>query len=208
MSKDLSEHHKHNVGERETHRVDPDHTDRFRDPERLEKLRPDELVEKLSIEPGDHVLDVGCGDGLFFGVMSGTVGEQGRVTGIDIEAGMVEAARDDAAAEGLDNVEVKQSDNDSIPLDEDSVDRAILVNVLHEMAYPTDTLEELARVVKPGGTLLLYDRHKEETGPEGPPIHHLVSREEALELLETAGFDVDQEFDWDEKMYSMILRKT
>lgn len=207
MSKELAEHHLENVGNRKTHRVDPDHVERFRDPERIERLRPEELVKKLKISVGDHVLEVGCGDGVFFDSLSEEVGEEGRVTGIDIEPGMVEAARDYATSKEFGNVQVKQSEDDSMPLQRNSIDNVLMVNVLHEMAYPTETLRELARVIKPGGSVLLYDRKKEETGPDGPPIHHLVSRGEADELFERAGFEIVHEFDWDPRMYSLIFKE-
>ena len=70
MSKDLAEHHLENAGARETHRVDPNYVDRFRDPDRLEFLRPAQLVKNLHIEQGDHVVEVGCGDGLFLEFLS------------------------------------------------------------------------------------------------------------------------------------------
>lgn len=208
MSDDLSEHHLENVGERETHRVDPDHVDRFRDPERVESLRPGALVEILNLQEGDHVLEVGCGDGLFFDFLSEEVGPTGLVTGVDIEPAMVETARDYADHAELENVWVKVSENDSIPLDDQSVDHVLLVNVLHEMAYPTDTLKELARVLKPGGRVLLHDRYKEETGPEGPPIHHLISESEARELFEANGFQNPRDVEWDPNMYTLLFKRS
>ncbi len=207
MSDQLQDHHAENVGSRETHRVKAGHHERFRDPERLESLRPDEFVGQLDLQTGEAVLDLGCGDGVMFGPLSRSVGLEGRVVGIDIDEDMVEIARQTVRDESLENVEVKLADDDNIPLKDESMDAAILVNSLHEMAHPTETLKELARVLKPAGRVLLLDRIKEETGEGGPPKHHLVSREEAVEFFGKAGLTLDETLDWAPKMYTLIFKK-
>ena len=206
MGDQLQDHHLKNVGSRETHRVAPGHHERFRKPERIERLRPDELVEELGLQPGQTVIDLGCGDGLFFGPLSRVVGEEGTVIGLDIEEEMVKVARETVEKENLGNVQVQHCSDDSLPLPEDSSDGALLVNSLHEMASPEQTLAELRRILRDGATVLVYDRHREETGPEGPPIHHLVSEEQAVNYFNEAGFASVRTIDWDPDMYTMVFQ--
>lgn len=203
----MQEHHTKNVGERETHRVSPGHHERFRDPDRIDRLRPDELVDQVPIETGDTVLDVGCGDGLFFGPLSRKAGSDGQVIGIDIESAMIEAARETIDDEGLENVVAKVTEDDTIDLEAGSVDVAILINSLHEMAYLEQTLSELARVMKPGGIVMVHDRGHNEIPEDGPPEHHLLSRSEALDYVEEAGFTHSGDLDWIENKYTLFFER-
>jgi len=202
---ELREHHIENVGERTTHRVDPEHHERFRDPGRLERLQPEKLVEAFGPEEGDVVLDVGCGDGLFLGPLSRAVGGRGSVVGLDVEPKMIEAARETVRAENLENVQLLVVTDEAIDLPDDAADAAILVNTLHEMAYPSRTLAELRRVIRPGGRVLVFDRNNGDTGEEGPPEHHLLSRVEARRMLLEAGFEEAGEIDWDPAMYALLF---
>lgn len=204
----MQEHHTENVGERETHRVTPGHHERFREPDRLDRLRPEELVDQVSIEKGDTVLDVGCGDGLFFGPLSCKVGSEGRVIGIDIEPAMIEASQETIDDEELENVVVKAIENDAINFEAESAEVAILINSLHEMAYPEKTLSELARVIKPGGSVMIHDRRPVDIPEEGPPEHHLMSRSKAINYLEEAGFSHIDDLDWGENKYTLFFEKT
>ena len=72
---------------------------------------------------------------------------------------------------------------DKIPLDDDSVDVALLSNVLHEASSPTRLLRDVARIVKKGGWIAIMEWKKEEMKP-GPPLKERVSFEDVEKLIE------------------------
>jgi ubiquinone/menaquinone biosynthesis C-methylase UbiE/DNA-binding transcriptional ArsR family regulator len=98
------------------------------------------------------VLDLGCGTGRLVETFAPFVR---RVIGVDASSAMVEAARTRLA--GLGNVELHQAQLQQLPLTERSVDVALVVLVLHYVASPAAALSEVARVLRPGGRLLLVD---------------------------------------------------
>lgn len=66
-------------------------------------------IERLQLEPGQVVLDVGCGTGLDFGLIQERVGATGQIVGVDLSPDMLEVARARVRSEGWDNVTLIES---------------------------------------------------------------------------------------------------
>jgi len=99
-----------------------------------------------------NVLDLGCGGGF----MTEPLALRGaRVTGIDPSDASLEAARKHAGAQGLD-ITYRQGVGEAIPLDSNSIDRVICVDVLEHVQYVDKVLSEIRRVLRPNG-LFLFD---------------------------------------------------
>src|SRR3954471_9001070 len=77
------------------------------------------------LEPGQAVVDLGCGAGTDLLIAAQMVGAEGRATGIDMTPAMLDRARASARAMGLDNVEVHEGLIETLPLDDASVDVVI-----------------------------------------------------------------------------------
>jgi arsenite methyltransferase len=102
---------------------------------------------------GATVLDLGCGAGLDSLIAVQRVGPAGRVIGLDFSEPMLARARQAAAEAGLNNVEFQQADAENLFLEDASVDAA-LVNGIFNLNPARDLIFfELARVVRPGGTV-------------------------------------------------------
>jgi len=113
------------------------------------------LFEALDIQPGQVVLDVGCGPGTDLAGLATAVAGTGTVLGVDHDPAMVaEAVRRTA---GLGNVEVRTGDAHALPVDDASVDRARADRVLQHLTAPAQALAELFRVIRPGGLLGLVE---------------------------------------------------
>jgi arsenite methyltransferase len=109
------------------------------------------------IEPGQVVLDLGCGAGTDLLVAAQMVGPGGRAIGVDMTPAMLERARQSAAAMGLANVELHESLIESLPLPDESVDVVISNGVIDLVPDKDAVFSELDRVLRPGGRLQLAD---------------------------------------------------
>ena len=102
------------------------------------------------LEPDWVVADLGCGTGHVSALVAPFVG---RVIGIDASAAMLAAAQDTVP----ENVDLRQGALESLPIGNAEVDLALLVLVLHHVPDPARALGEAARVLKPGGRLVVVD---------------------------------------------------
>ena len=113
------------------------------------------VIEALDPQPGDRVLDVGCGPGFYVADVLDRVGEDGGVTGIDVSPAMVAMAA--RRVEGRAGAVVTEGGATSVPLPDASADRALSVQVFEYLEDVDAGLAELRRVVKPGGRVVLWD---------------------------------------------------
>jgi SAM-dependent methyltransferase len=112
------------------------------------------LVELVPEDPAAKWIEIACGPGLIARAMAPRVGS---VLGVDLTPAMVEKARTDAAAAEVGNVSFELGDATALELPDDSLDGAITRFSLHHIPGPIRVLEEMARVVRPGGYVVLSD---------------------------------------------------
>ncbi|HEY9391787.1 MAG TPA: class I SAM-dependent methyltransferase [Mycobacteriales bacterium] len=117
------------------------------------------LFEDAGVQPGMHVLDIGCGPGAVSALVARMVGPQGRVTGLDIDPSALDTARDRFAAAGLDNVSFVQGDLAEPAVYEklDTFDAVVGRFALCWVPNPVETLRRLADQVRPDGVLAFHD---------------------------------------------------
>lgn len=114
----------------------------------------DALAVHGRVTAKSRVADVGTGTGF---VATGLAGQAATVTGIDNSPAMLAVAADNLAALGVDNVQLAEGELDNLPLLDDSVDVAVANMVLHHAPDPARMLAEMARIVRPGGTIAVTD---------------------------------------------------
>lgn len=111
-----------------------------------------DLIEAARVQPGQRALDVACGTGAVTRLLADRVGPGGRVTGLDLNPGMLAAARTAAARP---NVEWLEGSAVSIPLPDAGFDAVVCQQGLQFFPDKPAALREMRRVVKPGGRLAL-----------------------------------------------------
>jgi arsenite methyltransferase len=109
------------------------------------------------IEPGEVVLDLGCGAGTDLLIAAQMTGATGRAIGVDMTSAMLEQARASAEEMGLANVELHESLIESLPLEDASVDVVISNGVIDLIPDKDAVFDEIDRVLKPGGRLQIAD---------------------------------------------------
>lgn len=113
--------------------------------------------DALSPKPGEAVADIGCGTGLLTLELARAVGASGRVFGIDPSGDMLETARERCA--GRDSVQVLKGMADALPLDDESVDKAVSLQVFEYLPDIPAALTEVHRVLRSNGRLVIGDMH-------------------------------------------------
>lgn len=106
----------------------------------------------LQPDGDDRVLDVACGAG---GLIANLAPRVERVVGVDLSDGMLDIARSRLA--GLDNVELRLGRSDALPFDDGSFTALICTTAFHHFPDPQRSIDEMARVLAPGGRLVIGD---------------------------------------------------
>jgi arsenite methyltransferase len=109
------------------------------------------------LEPGERVLDLGCGAGTDSLVAALQVGPEGTVTGIDMTPEMLAKARDSAAELGLENVTFVEGEAEVLPFRDGSFDVVISNGVIDLIPDKDVVFSEVYRVLRPCGRIQIAD---------------------------------------------------
>jgi len=119
-------------------------------------LRRRALVrEALGAQPGERIVDVGCGPGFYVAELLDEVGAEGSLTAVDSSASMLALAA--ARCEDHDNVDFHEADATELPLADASFDAALSVQVQEYVEEIATSLGEIHRVLRPGGRAVIWD---------------------------------------------------
>jgi SAM-dependent methyltransferase len=121
----------------------------------VQRLRATAL-DTLTLQPGDHVLDAGCGTGDMTGQLATKVAPRGRVVGIDISETMLGEARR-RHADCSPPLELRYGTVTDLDLDSGSFDAVYCERVLQHLAEPQRAISELVRVTRTGGRVAVID---------------------------------------------------
>jgi len=151
-------------------------------------FNPLATLEKLGLTSGvRNLVDFGCGYGTFSLTAARVI--SGMVHAIDIDPEMVESIRNKAKAQGIGNVKpvLRNFVGDGTGLPEQSVDYAMLFNILHA-EDPNQLLNEAFRILLPGGVLAVIHWNYDPTTPRGPSMAIRPRPEQCCSWAQTAGF--------------------
>lgn len=119
--------------------------------------RMEPLIAPLALHPGLSVLDVGSGPGYTALELGRRVGANGRVVGVDINETFVARANERAKEQSLTHVHFQRAAFPPLPFADGAFERVFCKNVLEYVDSAEATVKEIARVITPGGKVLLID---------------------------------------------------
>jgi len=127
----------------------------YRVVDRLTQSLRRKAVQELDLDTGETVVDLGCGPGGSFSLLAAAVEPAGDVLGVDYSSAMVRSAGTEAS--DIPSVSVLRADAATLPLCADSVDAVFASLALSAMPDLGTVLDEVFRVVRSGGQLVVVD---------------------------------------------------
>ncbi len=117
---------------------------------------PPAFFEYLRLRPGLRVLEVGCGPGDFDRAMAPLVLPAGRITAVDYSETMIHEETERLRGTDL-PIDFRQADVHALPFEAGTFDRALATQVFQHLPGPEKGLEEMVRVVRPGGWVVITE---------------------------------------------------
>lgn len=127
----------------------------------LDKNWRKRAVYTVGAKPGMHILDVCCGTGQLSIELAGTMGETGKVTGLDFSENMLDKARENVSQSSYATlIQLLQGDAMNLPFPDNTFDGATVGWGLRNLPDLEQGIREMLRVVKPGSTIVSLDMAK------------------------------------------------
>jgi len=140
---------------------------------RAREERPELLLRELALAPGMTVADIGAGTGYYTWQLAKLVGPGGRVYAVDVQPEMIRILDSQMAKRGVRNVVSVLGSETTVKLPPASVDLAIMVDVYHELAYPSEVLDSIIDGLKPGGRVVFVEYRAEDPAVAIKPLHKM-----------------------------------
>ncbi len=151
-------------------------------------MNPFKFLTRMGIHKGLDILEIGCGPG-HFTIPAAKIAESGNIYALDLSPLMIKTVEKKVKKHGLENVKTITSTANNTGLDDESIDLVFCIDVLSDVTDLEDTLKEMHRILKPDGTLSVFEPHAGfEPGAWKP--------EKSMKILTSTGlFSLDERDD-------------
>lgn len=170
---------------------------------------PQKNIEQAKIPLGAVVADLGSGSGHHARALSRAVGANGKVYAIDVQKELLTKLKNEATKEKLNNIEViwgNVEKEKGTKLKDESLDAALVSNLLFQIDDVETLAKETRRIVKKGGVVIIID-WSDSFGGLGPEPSKVVDKTKAGNFFSSNGFLFEREIDAGKHHYGIIMRK-
>ena len=170
-------------------------------------ISPENAVSHFHLHEGDAVSDFGAGSGWFARALSHAVGRTGKVYAFEIQKPLVERVARLAEQEHLDNIEVLWCDLEAehgCKLQDGRLDAGVLADTLSQLTDKGSALEEIRRMLRKGGKLLVIDWS--ETSGVSPKASVMLPEVQAKTLVEKHHFNFVRSFPAGDHHYGLAFQ--
>lgn len=150
----------------------------------------DKVLAILAVRPDSSFLDLACGTGRYSVAIAKHLGAEGQVYAVDLWPEGIESLNNEIAASNIRNIKTLLADiSQKLPLAADSIDVCLLATIVHDLSGKKQNLviQEVFRLLKPGGHLNVIEFKKIDEGP-GPPVAIRIDEQELDVLICQYGF--------------------
>ena len=147
--------------------------------------KPKTVAKRMNLEPGMIVVEIGPGKGSYTKSLAKSVLPDGKVYAIDIQESIIKRLKKRIEKEKIENIIPKIDDAYNLSLEDESVDRVLMIACLPEIPDPIRVLKEIKRVLKPNGLVSLSEMLPDPDYPR---------RKTEKKWAKEAGFELDAQF--------------
>jgi ubiquinone/menaquinone biosynthesis C-methylase UbiE len=182
----------------------PENLGMLEGPDRDAYQQPDQIMDALQIGEGSVVADLGAGGGWFTVRLARRVGPNGKVFAEDIQSQMISVIERRVQREELPWVTTVLGTPVDTKIPPSTLDAALMVDAYAEFEQPVALLRNIARALKPHGTLGIVNYKKDGGGP-GPPMEERVDAEKVIADATAAGLELRKRESFLRYQYMLIF---
>ena len=160
--------------------------------------QPHRVITSLNLKAGDHVADIGAGDGYFTFLLADTVGPEGKVYAVEVTDSKVRKLARRAKNGSYENVEVILGELADPLLPDQTIDLAFLCNTYHHIDHRPEYFSKLKIDLRDNGRVAIIDLRDDLTGVAGllVPKGHSTPKKLLYEEMAEAGYEQVTSFDY------------
>jgi ubiquinone/menaquinone biosynthesis C-methylase UbiE len=175
--------------------------------EREKQEQPERALEALGLRPGMLVGDVGAGTGFYSIRIARAIAPDGVVYANDIQPGMLDRLRANAAAQKVPNIETVLGTESDPKLPAGKLDLVLMADVYHELSRPQRMLDRVRESLKPNGRLVILEFRKEDPTVPIRPEHKMTVGEVKAEVT-PEGYQFEKVVDTLPWQHIIFFRRT
>jgi len=174
-------------------------------PERLKEENVELAISRMNLTPSSVVADIGAGSGYYSFRIASKV-PKGKIYAVEVQQEMFIYLEKKKKETGAKNVQVIQGDAMDVHLPRNEIDLAIMVDVYHELAFPKEIIQSIAKSLKPDGKIVLIEYRGED--PEIPiKALHKTTITQINKEFDKMGFSLFYSSDFLPIQHFMVFRK-
>lgn len=173
--------------------------------EREEEEKTSTLLENMNIQPKDHIADIGAGSGYHVFKMAPKA-MKGTIYAVDIQSEMLEAMESKILQNKITNVKTVKGSETSVNLEENSIDKILMVDVYHEFNFPAEMVASMKNALKKDGKIYLIEYRGEDRSVPIKKVHKMTEAQ-AVKEMQAAGFKLEQNIDNLPWQHCMVFTK-